>query len=403
MKKILLTGLLSTGLILSSVGSCLTGAQSVFADTPAPTPENAPAVKEHFTPELLPKINLNLEEAYKKMEKDSPQAIMVNFNFDNEKAVGLGYTENLSNIRKAERKAASDPSFSMWAPDTSSKLTLELSRDFAKVQAPKNYEAGMNALKMQTYEMYYKHKYIEAQLKAAKDNLDRNNQLYKNTQLRLQVGKASKLDMLNAENNLNEAKDGYNAALNGYEQFKMQFNLFMGYNIHQPVNLTESLVPLDFPTQTVDAAIKSALEKRNEIYEAEYKSKLAQVNLDNYKAYPHNSAKYKKAKLGVDMAAEAIKRTPSKIEIEVRTKYMDMKQKYDLVQTGKKSYDNAREAARLGELQFKTGFSTITDSAGLNLAAFNMEQNYYKAILDYNMAVQAYNLCSGVGLEPAAI
>lgn len=350
---------------------------------------------EAEAPKVLAPITLTLKQAYEKMEKDSPQAIMANYNYKNEEAVGKGYSENLQNLKKAEKSDA--------FVDTSSKASIEKARDFAKTQAPKNLEAAMNALKLQTYEMYYNYKYAEAGVQVAKDNLSRNEALYKSTQLQYKVGKVAKLDTLTAENNLNSAKEAYQTAVNGFEQMKMNYNMFMGYNIQQPLTLTDELKPVGMPTTTLEQAIAEALKNRNEIASAEYAAEVSALNLNNYKAYPKSSAKYLKAKVGYDMALEGLKTAPSTVEIDVRTKYMDMQLKHDSVVYNRTAYANAKESARLGQLQFDNGFITLTDLSGLNLAAFNSQQAYFKSVLDYNMAVNKFKLCTGVGTESAQI
>lgn len=383
----------TTGAALSTTGG------AVSTTTPAITVDDsttgAAIDTEAKAPDVLPTIKLSLDGAYKKMTADSPQSIIAKYNYDNELAVGKGYSENLSNLKKAE-----DANLFI---DTSSKPVLQASRNFANAQAPRNYEATLNALKIQTYEMYYNYKYIEAQVQVAKDNLVRVQKVYDSTMLQFKVGKVSKLDTLTAQTNLNEAKDNYQKAVNGLEQMKMNFNLFMGYNIHQPLTLTDSLTALALPAKSLDASIKDALEKRNEIPEAKYAVEVSTLSYNNVKAYPRSSATYKKADLSVKMAEQGLKSAPGQVEIDVRTKYMDMKQKYDAVQSGKVAYENSKESSRLGQLQFENGFITVTDLSGINLATFNAEQAYFKSILDYNLAVHQYEFASGVGVKSSSI
>ncbi len=389
----------TTGAALSTTGG------AVSTTTPAITVDDsttgAAIDTEAKAPDVLPTIKLSLDGAYKKMAADSPQSIIAKYNYDNELAVGRGYSENISKLNRAERASDLDPN--SWGVDTSNKASLQACRNFANSQAPKNYDATMNALKHQTYEMYYNYKYVESQVQVAKDNLTRVQNVYSSTMLQYKVGKVSKLDTLTAETNLNEAKDNYQKAVNGFEQMKMSFNMFMGYNIHQPVTLTDSLTALAFPTKSIDTAIKEALSNRNEIVGAKYRTEITTIAFNNVKNYPSSSSTYKKAQVAVKMAEEALKSAPGKVEIDVRTKYMDMKQKYEAVQFGKISYENSKEASRLGQLQFENGFITVTDLSGINLNTFNTQQAYYKAILDYNLSVLAYELASGFGVEPATI
>lgn len=435
MRKQLFTALLATALMVTTVpmavfadtapttqagntvaasttgGAVTTTSSAVTTTSPAVTATGSAVTttdsaieeinSEAKAPDVLAPIKLTLEDAYKKMSADSPQSIAAKYTLDKELAVGKGYSESISNLNKAEKKAEDKPD--AWGVDTSSRVSLQAQRKFANEQAPKNYESRMNDLKSQTYEMYYNYKYTEVQVQVAKDNLTRVQKVYDSTMLQFKVGKVSKLDTLTAETNLNDAKDNYQKAINGFEQMKMDFNLFMGYNIHQPVSLTDALTAIALPTKSVDESVKDALANRNEIAEAKYRTDITQLALNDVKDYPSSSATYKKAQVSLQMAQENLKSSPGTVEKDIRTKYMDMKQKHDAVQSGKVSYENSKETSRLGQLQFDSGFITVMDLAGMNLNTFNTQQAYFKAILDYNLAVNAYELASGAGVTPSAI
>lgn len=405
MKKKLFASALTAALLVSSVpafafadtDTTTSGSSLTVTDAEAEKAANA-VDSDAEAPAVLAPVSLTLEGAYKKMAADSPQAVIAKYTLDNENAIAKGYSENLSNLNKLDKLPSG-----LLMIDTSSKPIVALAKKFAGTQAAKNYEASMNSIKQTTYEQYYTYKYVEAQVQMAKDNLNRVQKTYDNTMLKYQVGSASKLDTLTAQTNLNSAKNAYTQAVNGFEQMKMGFNIFMGYNIAQKVTLTDSLTAVALPTKTVDASVADALKNRNEIAQAEYQANMAKLNLDTYKGYPKSSAKYKKAEVALKMAEQGLASAPGTVEMDVRTKYMDMKQKYDAVNYAKTAWENAKETARIGQLQYDNGSMTLTDLSGANLAEFSAQQDYYKAILDYNLAATAYELCSGVGTSTATI
>lgn len=390
---------------IASQDATITAAQSTVASknttvnstTSAVTASNSAVDTEN---KETTSIKLSLDKAYEKMLADSPQATIAKWTKDSETSVAKGTSERLKSLKKLED---STDDAAKWALDTSNKAMLQANRTFAYKQIPKNYDATINKLKYDTYEMYYNYKYTEAQVKVAKDNLDRTQKIYDSTMLKYKLGTVSKLDTLNAETTLNTAKDSYALAINGFEQMKMNFNLFMGYDIHQTVTLTDSLSASTLPEKTIDTSVKEALANRNEINGANYNAEMAEYALNNVKAYPKNSSTYLSAKSTSLMAQEAQKTAPAKVEIDVRTKYMDMKQKYDAVNSGKISYENSKEASRLGQLQYESGIITVTDLAGINLNTFKTQQDYYKALLDYNLAVEAYILASGIGTDTVGL
>ena len=82
---------------------------------------------------------------------------------------------------------------------------------------------------------------------------------------------------------------------------------------------------------------------------------------------------------------------------------MAMNAKYSAVQTGKKSIENAKETARLTQLQYDAGLATLSDVDTAQLAYYNEQLDYSKTLLEYNLAVNAYELSSTVGVEAATI
>lgn len=345
--------------------------------------------------QILPPVKMTLEQAYEKMKKDSPQAISANFIHESELAVAAGYADGLRKLNRADK-------LNIWA-DTSEKPIMELRVDFAKSQADKNYEAALNKIKRDVYEKYYNHKQAEAQLLAAKEHYGRALKLKQEADLKFKVGKVSKLETINADTALNEALDAYEKAKNGFEASKMGYNLFMGYNIKQEFSLTDPLEPFELSKMGFYEALSLAKYKRNEIADVKHKLKLAEASLKMVNDYPSGSTTYKKAKVAYDMALLAWKSAPGNIEMDVTNKYATMKQNYDAVNLGKQNLENTKEIARIGQLQFDAGFITATDLKTMNLAVYNAQQAYNKAVLDYNLSVTDYEQCATVGTKEAEI
>lgn len=340
-------------------------------------------------------IQLSLEGAYKKMLADSPGAKMAELNKQSADGVAQGYSESVQDLRSAERSGGDY--------DATSKALAQLSREFASTQSSRNYEAEINKLKNDMFNSYYSLKEFENQLKIAKDNLALKEKLLSNTQLKYKLGTVAKNDVLKAEISLNEAKDQSVEASNGFYAKKMLFNHSLGYDIMQNTALTDTIKEIPLPQKTLKDSIQSALKNRNEIAEASYNLQVAKLASKKYLAYPSNSAKYVDAQLNILKAETAVKNAPAQIEMDVRNKYMEMNQKYAAVQTGKKSVENAKETARLAQLQYDTGMATLSDVDNAQLGYYNAQLNYSKALLGYNLAVNAYNLCSGVGIDAAGI
>jgi hypothetical protein len=340
-------------------------------------------------------IKLSLDAAYKKMLADSSGAKMADLNKQKADGIANGYGESVRLIKKSE-DAGGDYS-------TTNKNILKIQQDYAKTQATRNYEAEINKLKSDTLENYYSLKELENQVQIAKDNLALKEKLLSNTQLKFKLGTVSKSDVLQAETSMYEAKDSLLAAENGLNSARMGFNQFMGYSLMQNVTLTDTIQEVPLSAKSLADSVKAALTNRNEISEAVYNLKVSTLNLENYKAYKSTSSKYISAKMSMLMAETASKNAPLTVESDVRTKYMAMNAKYSAVQTGKKAVDNAKESARLAQLQYDAGMATLSDVEGAQLNYYDKQLDLSKALLEYNLAVNDYNLSGTVGGKTASL
>jgi outer membrane protein TolC len=77
---------------------------------------------------------------------------------------------------------------------------------------------------------------------------------------------------------------------------------------------------------------------------------------------------------------------------------MAMNEKYSAVQTGKKAVENAKETERLTRLQYDAGMATLSDVETAQLGLYNEQLAFSKALLQYNLAVNDYELSSTVGV-----
>lgn len=365
-----------------------TSEAAVSADTTATSTESAVNVIPDMTFTGDP-IKLSLEDAYKKMSTDSPQAEVASLNKQKVLGVAQGYSEKVSLINKM-KDFGGDYS-------TTDKNILNIQKEFASTQASKNYEAEMNQLRSETMKNYYTLKELENQVQIAKDNLALREKLLSNTQLKFKLGTVSKSDLLQAEISVNEAKDMLLAAQNGLSSMKMGFNQFMGYSLMQNVTLTDTIKEVPMPKKSLADTIKDALKNRNEVHEADYLVKISTLNLNNYAAYPRSSSTYINAKMSMLSAETNKKNVPLTIERDVRTKYMTVNEKYAAVQTGKKSVEKAKESERLAQLQYDAGMATLSDVEGAQLAYYEAQMKYSKTLLEYNLAVYDYELAGTVG------
>jgi len=411
MKKLLCTSLvllliisgITAAFATESVKTTTAAAAGTATGTTTTTSSAVTTTESAIVPDMTftgTPIKLSLEDAYKKMLTDSPGAKMAELNRQAAEGVAKGYSESISSLR--DLKESSDPADN-WFYDPSNEKMARANKVFATAQGPKNYEAEINSLRTDTLKNYYTLKELENQAIIAKSNLDLKEKLLSNTQLKYKIGTVSKNDVLKAEISFNEAQDQLAAATNGLNSMRMAFNLFMGYDLMQNLDLTDTINEIPLSQKPLKNSITSALKNRNEIHEAAFNLEIAKLNMISYSAYPSLSSKYIGAKILLLKAQTAFDNAPLSIEKDVRTKFMEMNQKYSAVQTGKKSVENAKETLRLTQLQYDAGMATLTNVEEAQLGYYNAQLSLSKALLEYNLAVNDYELSSGVGTETATI
>jgi len=401
--------ILSAALIFTTAFPCV-----AFADTAttATTTETAVTTSAESAVALTP-MSISLEQALELL-KDSPQMELVEIQYTADKAVATGASEGLRNLEEANDAIKFLMNSGMPGADIQarqieaqiagySKQDLTTTRNFARKMLEANNTARNNDLRLQAIELYYTVKNTEALCAIAEENCNISQSIYESTAKKYSLGVASKVDLLSAELERDKTKDSLLQAQNGLEQVKMGFNIFFGLDLMQSITLTDEIATPTLPAMTLDESIKSALANRNEIKKAEYDFELAERNFGSKQAYPSNSATYLGAKVQYLVAQTTKDMQPVLIEQDVRTKYMTMMQQSEALKTSEKSVANAKESLRLVQLQYNSGLVTLTILQQTQLGYAAALQSHADATLKYALAVEEYNLCSGVGTKAAAL
>ncbi|MBR6015295.1 MAG: TolC family protein [Firmicutes bacterium] len=383
---------------------------AAFADTAATT-----------TTAALTPISVSLSDAKAKM-LEGVQGELLEIGKLTDKIAATSASEGLSSIREGENaiknlyaqaaalsatNPASGAALSAYADElkysmsSASKTDIQRTKKYAESILEPNDKARHNALDLQSIEMYYKLKSAEEGLAISKESYEISKTVYEQTQKKYKLGTVSKVDLLNAELDLAEAKDKLTSTENGVKQARMGFNILFGYELMQPVTLTDSIAVPTLPAIGVEDAVKSALANRNEVKEAAYLLENAEKNLSSFSAYPRTSAKYLQAKvayLGVKASCDMV---PQTVEQDIRTQYDAMHQYYDALQTGEKSVANAKETLRLTQLQYNSGLVTYTTVQQVRLLYESALLSQASAKLNYALAVEKFNMSIDVGTATA--
>lgn len=387
MKRQLICMVLSTSLVFS-------GAVVAFADQTG-TPTSSTLISS-MTYTGTP-IKLSLEEAIKVMQTEGLAAQNAEIQKKNDEAIAKKYKENASSIKDSLNDG--DGTSTVIDRDEA-----KLKRDFAAANVENNYQAAMNGIANNTISAYYGVLLAQDQMKAAEDNLKIQQELLAKEQKKYTLGLTSKISLSSAEHAVMDAANTVNKSRVDLDNAKMGFNISMDYPIMQSVVLTDTLKEVSAPTVGIEDAVKKGLESRMEIKQATLLLDVQKAQLDHLSyIMSKNSSSYLQAQKGYTQLQMAASIAPKQIEQDIRTKYMNVLAKKSALDSAKAAKTLADESYRLAMISYEAGMNTITDVQDAQLKAFQANQGVSAAVMEYDLAVYAYEFSQTVGTEPISL
>lgn len=338
-------------------------------------------------------VKLSLDEAVDRALNESVSGKTIGWNEEKAEAAYWQYTENADAIDAVWDLGA------VYSSTRDDADILEFTGQFYKTQRFRNKTAEENTLKAQVKELYFSINNLNELVKINKENVDMRQTLYDNTQTKFELGMVAKQDVLSAEYELMTAQTDYEASVVNLKNGKMNLNLLLGYDPMQEILLTDSISAENagIDDMSIAEAVSKALEERNEIYAAKFQLDLAEMSMESLETKTVSASGYKKQKVAYEEAQAQYPAALDDVEIDVRSKYMDMMQKKAAVETSKKSVESAEEALRLVQLSYEAGLAVLTDVQEMQTTVFQAKVGLSNAILDYNLAVDTFEESMGAG------
>ena len=341
-----------------------------------------------------PPVKLSLKDAINRMQTTGPGFQGAVLTRDTLTAAAKSSTEAWQNLKAVDQLTGI---FGM--PGTKSKegKIVELTRPYLRDQAPVQYEIAQNNLEASTVRTYFGMLQAAENYRIAKESLAIKTTLLSDVKRKYSLGVAARIDVSIATNDVLSAQVAVNQGLSGYNKARMAFNMQLNYPLMQEVILTDTLKEGTVKPISMVDAIQSALTNRNDIKKAEYDLEVAKIEFLSVSAYPRNSATYLDAKVTLEGKQMAYNNSFLSIEMEIRSKYMDLNDLKAEVASSKSTVKNAEEGVRIAKLSYNAGMNTLTDvktaEKNYNLAQLGLA----KAITDFNLAIYDFNLSIGKG------
>jgi outer membrane protein TolC len=329
-------------------------------------------------------VNLTFDQALEKAKINSIQGKKLEWN--KEKARG-SYFDNYQNASQLGAMGA-----------RLDEEMLTAMADFSKAYVDKNYEAEINVLKTTVMNQYYGVLQLGEVVHINKENVAIKEKLYKDTLVKFDLGLLAQKDVLTAEYDYIKAQTDYELAINNYNKAKMGFNLFLGLDPMKNTALTDNIIYAEMPDISLSKAVSEALIHRNEIEGLKIVMDIQDIGFKKASArYSDRTATYINAKVAYEEAKHNYENIFKQIEVDVRAKYMDMVQKKNAIEAGKKAVEKAEATLKMTNLSFELGMALVTDVQQVQAMVMQSKLGLSQAILDYNLAVDAFNASIGSG------
>jgi len=371
-------------------------------------------------------VSLSLEQAVRIMQTQGNRAQTAEINRKADKALAEGYAETVRTIDEvlggidrisqlesmglpssviesytgySSSIAAASAAGREGATGANEKI-MKLRRDFAKGQIESNYRAEMNQIEYDTVQLYYNVLLAQDNARIAADNVAAKKEILAATEAMKKMGMAANKDVLAVKADVAAAESELSAAETTLATAKMGLNFLLDYPVLQDVKLTDILSELPMPEITVEQAVENALTSRNEIKGARFAAQVYEILFKNIAArYPSGSATYMNQQVACLNAQKTATDAPKKIEIDVRSRYSDLKDKREAMQKARASLEYANEAYRLTKLSYEIGMSTLTDVMSIQVTQHKAALGAAAAVRDYDLAVCSFGYACDIGVS----
>lgn len=411
----------TSGTAITTTGTAVTTSNTAITTSGTAITTSDTAIQGIATPQKTETKKLSLSEAIKIMKTTGASAETAELHRQSDIAVGNGYSETVSKIKKTEDQldllstfpdAAVEAKFGKSVVEmayeaqvagatSNNKKIMQIRRDFARQNTENNYQAELNQIESDTISIYYKVLLAQDNLKIAKENLVSQQKTLKNVEAKKAVGLLSKKDVLQAESSVSNAESSVRSAETQMKYAKMSFNYLLGYNVQQDVVFTDTLETITASTTTAaitaDIGVQNALNNRIELKGANFAIKVYEILLDDVKAYPKNSSTYLNAKINLAESEKTAKDAYSKIEIDIRNKYDLVQDKKAAVDAAAELLTYATEGERLVQLTNEEGISTVEELLSTQVSVYKAKLNLANANSEYALALKSYEFAQGVG------
>lgn len=212
----------------------------------------------------------------------------------------------------------------------------------------------------------------------------------------LKAGTVSPNEVMGAEVRQVSAESALATSKKNLQVASMNLNKIMGFPLMTSIELASEVSFEPLKEVDVEAGVAEALTKRFEIFKARQELDIKELELeytDEYRESTHQD--YRLAEIAAREAAAKLAEETAKIEVEVRTAYLDMLDAESKVDVSRRSAELAGKNLELAEARYRAGAGTSYDVLNAQVTLAEAEVQAVKALYDYELAKARFELSLG--------
>jgi len=287
---------------------------------------------------------------------------------------------------------------------------------------------------------FYGHLLARKFVDVAQEAVDLAQKHLKNVKSLYEVGMASRFDLLRSEVQAANLQPQLIRARNGLSSAELGLKTLLGLDLKQAIEVKGELSYQAFEAN-MDAAVAQALASRPELVQLNYQKQMAsemvkmaraayiptvavggQYNFwgnnlkfggDTWESYYTfslvlnvpvfngfvNSAKVGESKAMLKQLEFSQKGLTEMVKFEVNDSILSLQQAKESLLSQEKNVEQAQEAVRIAELNYKEGLATNLDVSGAHVALSQARTNHSQALFDYALALAQLEKAIGAGRD----
>lgn len=276
--------------------------------------------------------------------------------------------------------------------------------------APKELKNGIDTLentkkqleeviKLSVEQAYYKVLEDEQNLDVLNTSLELAQKAQSIAKVQFDKGMITEDQLLQAEIGVSGVNMQIDQAKATLEKDMLNLKRQLGLPLKSELKLETVFKVPDISGIDVEEGVESALKNRMEILEAKKDLDIKQQDFELIKKYYLDiTFQYKSGLLNLNTSQEKLKSAEQDVELDVRSKYLDMKSASSALPVLQMNVEKAQESLRLAQLRFENGLGTIVDVLNAQNTLLQNQLNLVKTQHGLNLAKINYEVATGIGI-----